>query len=122
MIAILLAVLIAQDGPALDQFRDRLQAASDSQAAYTPVEPADWVCANPLIARNYSQRVSSQQLTLRIADECVRPFRARPIQSEFDRHFVQSDMLAYTYAVSIFQSEIEQRILQARRRDAIKLN
>lgn len=122
MIAALLAALIVQDGASLDQFRDRQRAATEALTPHTPVEPADWVCANPLIARNYSQRVDTRQLALRIADECTRPYRARPMRTEGDRIFENSERTTYGYGVTIFQGQIEQHIQQARRRDAIKLN
>ena len=37
-------------------------------------DPADWGCADPLIAKNWMQRVGDVALAARIKDECVRPF------------------------------------------------
>lgn len=91
--------------------------------------PADWGCAEPLIERNYSRPIESRQLALRIADECVRPYEPRPAPSEAEgaspeaaQIFDSLDRTHYGHLLSIFVSEIEGRILRARRREAIPLD
>ncbi|WP_409019522.1 hypothetical protein [Brevundimonas vesicularis] len=90
-------------------------------------DPADWACAEPLVQRNYSRTIDARDLALRIADECVRSFeyrhRALAGEAEVAASIMESQARTlYSYRQSIFVSQIEGRILQARRRDAIPLN
>lgn len=122
MIAIVLASLALQQSAATDDFRNRQRVASEALTAHAQVEPADWSCADPLIARNYNQRIDARQLALRIADECTRPYRARSTNNDANRILEGMERTTYGYGVEVFQANIEGRIQQARRRDAIKLN
>jgi hypothetical protein len=100
-----------------------LAISAPSQASdYQPVDPENWECARPLIQRNHMQRVEARQLALRIADECARPYRPRPIRNDVDRTFESQERLTYTYRAQTFGYEIEAAIQQARRAEAIKLN
>ena len=87
-----------------------------------PVDPADWECAQPLIDRNFRRDIDAEQLALRIADECTRPFEPRQINDEADRVFEGMARTTYRYQTSTFKLDIEQRIQQARRRVAIPLD
>jgi hypothetical protein len=91
------------------------------QAATEISDPADWRCADPLIAKNYSQPVASHQLALRIADECLRPYPAHQIASPADEIVNQLGQSTYRAQSATFVSDIEARILQARRKDSITL-
>lgn len=91
------------------------------------VDPTDWACAEPLVQRNYSRTINARDLALRIADECVRPFeyrhRALAGEAEGAASIMESQARTiYGYRQSIFVSQIEARILQARRRNAIPLD
>lgn len=99
--------------------------AAEAQAMvrpHTSVAPADWSCAEPLIQRNYSRSVEPMMLALRIADECARPYRARPVRTDVERAFEQRERLNHTLGVRAFESEIEERIWRAKRRDTIPLH
>lgn len=121
MIAVVLILaLIAQDD-ALATFRAQQQAVQD-RYAHEAVEPANWECADPLISRNFGQSVQAEDLALRIADECARPYHARTVSDPASRLFEQQDKIAYRYQLQTFQSEIEIKIHQARRRATIHLN
>jgi hypothetical protein len=97
-----------------------------------PQEPpgaADWACAEPLIAQNYSRRVVASELAKRIADECVRPYADMPARTpmageseEAAAVFETLEHDIYRNQRAIFVYEIEDRIEQARRRDSIPLD
>jgi hypothetical protein len=91
--------------------------------------PADWQCAQPLINRNYARSVDARELALRIAEECARPYSALPRRSvapggseQAESIFGSQDRAIYRDRLTIFVSEIEDRIDRARRRDALPLD
>jgi hypothetical protein len=84
-------------------------------------QPADWSCADPLVQKNYAQRVPVRDLARRIADECAVPYRPRPIQKSSDEVFESMEQTTYRTKAEIFVLDIESKILKARRRDAIPL-
>ena len=89
-------------------------------------DPSDWNCAQPLIERNYRHPAKAVELAHRIADECVRPYAPRrwaieEASPEAGEIFESGDRTLYATRLGIFVLQIEGRILQARRRDAISL-
>lgn len=92
-----------------------LQASSSSASATSEAE--DWACATPLIEKNFMQPVKADELARRIADECTRPYIAASSQPVIEGN----ERLLYSYKVQIFTLDIEARIAQARRKDAIVL-
>lgn len=119
MLAALATAANAQPQNTIERFR---AGQADALSAPDPGQPGNWECAQPLIQRNFRQQVDSEQLALRIADECTRPYRPRPIRNEADPIFESRERLSYTYRAQTFRYEIEAAIQQARRREAITLN
>lgn len=81
----------------------------------------NWACAGPLIEKNYQQPVASRQLALRIADECTRPYRPESTPGPAGELLEQMRRNLHQTQASTFILDIDSRILQARRRDAITL-
>ena len=107
---------------AMASFRAGQAAAAARMAMSEAIDPANWECARPIIQRNFNRDIAADQLALRIADECTRPYVARPIRSDIDQTFESQDRLTYTYRQQTFVLEIEARIQQARRLAALKLD
>lgn len=127
VVALTLALTLPQT-PALERFRAGQRAAAAGMTQHTATDPADWSCADPLIQRNYQSRddrgviYSASELSERIAEECARPYVARPIRQSADSTFEAQERLTYTYRRSTFGYEVTAKIEAARRRDRIRLN
>lgn len=80
-------------------------------------EVANWACADPLVERNYRRNIDAEQLALRIADECARPFAGHRHQST-----ASMEETTYLYRLGAFRLEIQGKIETARRRAAIPLD
>lgn len=84
-------------------------------------KPADWNCAEPLVRKNYQQRIDSRQLALRIADECARPFmHSEPGASRSDV-LRRLEEAVYEGELNLFIGEIQSAINKRRRADTIPL-
>lgn len=119
MIFVAIVLTLATSPDALASFRAQQ---SVEQDRYEAVNPENWTCADPLIARNFSQSVDPKDLALRITDECARPYRARPVNDTPSRAFEERERLTYRLQLEVFQLDVEAKIQQARRRATIKLN
>lgn len=130
MIVIAVALTLVapfQEPLALQEFRARQREAAAAVQS-REIEPADWLCAQPLIDRNYSRPIDSVQLALRISDECAKSYADMPARAAMAGEseqaasiFEAADRTLYSQRLRLFVLEIEGRILQARRRDAIAL-
>lgn len=83
-------------------------------------DPADWGCADPLIAKNWMQRVGDVALAARIKDECVRPF-VEDTSQPIEVLRIQKRTI-YLQSSRLFQAEIQAKILARRRKRDIPLN
>ncbi len=83
---------------------------------------ADWLCATPLIQKNYSQPIEAKDLALRITDECARPYEAPDDQTyALSEAYRVQDKTIYSLEQQTFTHDVQTEIERRRRANAIHL-